>query len=561
MRSYCGKINENLLGQELTIMGWVSTIRNLGGLLFCDIRDRSGIVQISFPKIDQLLQIGQQLKPEFVVKVIGKVAMRPQANLEIPSGKVELIVDSIEILNTADVLPIIVNDRTVNEEARLKYRILDLRGDFMQHNLRVRHEVSQIIRNYLSSEDFMEIETPFLTRSTPEGARDFLVPSRMHPRAFYALPQSPQLFKQLLMVANFDRYFQIVRCFRDEDLRGDRQPEFTQVDIETSFLSAEEIREFASEMIKKVFLQILKIDLGEIPTMLYDDAMYYYGCDKPDLRFDMKFIELKDLFTNSALEQLALAAKSDNARVIGLKLENQDLSRKELDEISKSMGRPLFYIKIKDINDLNEGYSSSIGKFLTPEIMTQIITRCNLKNNDTLLFTAGKTSEISQAMCNLRLSLAEKFNLYTKDWATVWIVDFPMFEYDEAENKYNACHHPFTSPKFGEIDSLNPLNNLANAYDLVINGTEAGGGSVRLHNMDLQKQVFEIIGLSPEQAKDKFGFLLDNLRYGAPPHGGIAFGLDRLVTLLCGCKHIRDVIAFPKTNTGQCLLTNAPNEI
>lgn len=561
MRSYCGKINESLLGQELTIMGWVSTIRNLGGLLFCDIRDRSGIVQISFPKVDKLLQIGQQLKPEFVVKVIGKVAMRPQANLEIPSGKVELIVDSIEILNTADVLPIIVNDRTVNEEARLKYRILDLRGDFMQHNLRVRHEVSQIIRNYLSSEDFMEIETPFLTRSTPEGARDFLVPSRMHPGAFYALPQSPQLFKQLLMVANFDRYFQIVRCFRDEDLRGDRQPEFTQVDIETSFLSAEEIREFASQMIKKVFLQILKIDLGEIPTMLYHDAMYYYGCDKPDLRFDMKFIELKDLFTNSALEQLALAAKSDNSRIIGLKLENQDLSRKELDEISKSMGRPLFYIKIKDINDLNEGYSSSIGKFLNPEIMAQIVTRCELKNNDTLLFTAGKTSEISQAMCNLRLSLAEKFNLYTKDWATVWIVDFPMFEYDEAENKYNACHHPFTSPKFGKIDSLNPLNNLANAYDLVINGTEAGGGSVRIHNMDLQQQVFEIIGLSPEQAKDKFGFLLDNLRYGAPPHGGIAFGLDRLVTLLCGCKHIRDVIAFPKTNTGQCLLTNAPNVV
>ncbi len=559
MRLYCGKINEEFLGNTLTVMGWVSTIRNLGGLLFCDIRDRTGILQISFPRDSESLKIGQQLKPEFVVKITGKAAMRPQANPDIFSGKVELIVESAEILNTSDVLPIIVNDRSVNEEARLKYRVLDLRGDFMQHNLRVRHQVSQIIRNYLSQEGFMEIETPFLTRSTPEGARDFLVPARMHPGAFYALPQSPQLFKQLLMVAGYDKYFQIVRCFRDEDLRGDRQPEFTQVDIETSFLSADEIRFYAATLVKKVFSQILNVDLGEIPTMLYKEAMDYYGCDKPDLRFDMKFIELKQALQGVELEMISNAAVDTESRIIGLKLENHDLSRKELDEISTSIGKPLFYIKAKNVKDLQDGFTSSIAKFLTTDILNKIIATSNLNDGDMLLFVAGKTAQITPIMCNLRLQLAEKFNLYKKDWAVTWIVDFPMFEYDADEKKYNACHHPFTAPKGDTINMENPLENLANAYDLVINGMEAGGGSVRIHNMDVQQQVFDILGLSKDQAKDKFGFLLDNLRYGAPPHGGLAFGLDRLVALLCGCKHIRDVIAFPKTNTGQCLLTNAPN--
>lgn len=559
MRLYCADVNDSYIKQNITVMGWVANIRNLGGLLFCDIRDRSGIIQIYFPDHNpSLLQIGKQLKPEFVVQVSGEVIARPQPNLKIASGKIELIVSDITILNTAQTMPILINDITVNEEARLKYRILDLRGDFMQKNILIRHQTNQIIRNFLTDAGFIEIETPLLTKPTPEGARDFLVPARLYPNTFYALPQSPQLFKQLLMIAGFDKYFQIARCFRDEDLRGDRQPEFTQIDIETSFLSATEIRLYASNLIKVLFKKILNLELGVIPELTYQDAITYYGCDKPDLRFNLKFIELKTALKDIKLDLINNVIKDNNSRVIGLNLKQNNLSRKELSELSIS-GLTLFYFKVSDKQDLINGISSSINKFLTPELITNIISTADLNNGDLLLFAAGKTKEINAVMSNLRLKLAEKFNLYQKKWAVNWVVDFPLFEYDDDNQKYTACHHPFTAAKHQPLNLEQPLTNIANAYDLVINGIEVGGGSIRINNLKTQQQVFDIIGIDSTQAQDKFGFLLDNLKYGAPPHGGVAFGLDRIVALLCGCEHIRDVIAFPKTNTGQCLLTNAPH--
>lgn len=568
--NYCGLITEEYLDKTVTVKGWVHRRRDLGGLIFFDLRDREGLVQVVAEPETPCFINASQIKHEYVVEVTGYVRTRPNPNKDLKTGNIEIVASEVKILNIAVPTPILVDDESVNEMNRLTHRIIDLRGQKMRNNIMLRTKLSKEIRNFLDTEGFLDIETPFLTRSTPEGARDFLVPSRIHKGQFYALPQSPQLFKQLLMVAGFDRYYQVVRCFRDEDLRADRQPEFTQVDIETSFLTELEIRDMAERLIRQAFKNVLNVELPQFPIMTYQDAMYFYGSDKPDLRLEnLKFVDFTEELKSSSFKVFNDAANKNDGRIVALKFPaSVTLSRKEIDELTKFAGiygaKGLPYIKVNDASKANEeGLQSPIVKFMSPEELETIIKKTNAQNGEIILFAADKAKIVNESMGAIRLKLGHEKGLASGEWKPLWVIDFPMFEYDDEADRYVACHHPFTSPKDEHIDKLvtNPAECLAKAYDMVLNGWELGGGSIRIYQSDIQSKVFDALKISKEEAENKFGFLLNNLQYGAPPHGGIAFGLDRIATMMCKADSIRDVIAFPKTTKGQCLLTNAPNDV
>lgn len=570
MRShFCGRLNETQLDESVTLCGWVNRRRDHGGVIFVDLRDRYGLVQVVFdPDQPDTFAIAERVRSEYVLRVVGTVRRRPAGtgNAALPSGQIEVAVQSVEILNRAETPPFQLDEDDVNEETRLRYRYLDLRRPVMHERLRLRALITRTLRRFLDDHGFLDIETPMLTRATPEGARDYLVPSRTHAGSFFALPQSPQLFKQLLMMAGMDRYYQIVRCFRDEDLRADRQPEFTQLDIETSFLGENDIMGLMEAMVGELFAKVLEVPLHHpIPRMTYAEAMLRFGVDKPDLRIPLELVDLSDLMRDVEFKVFSAPAKDPQGRVAALRLPGGGtLSRKEIDDYTAYVGRygakGLAYIKVNDRGAGREGLQSPILKFLPDDVIEAILARTGAASGDLVFFGADKAKVVNEALGALRIKLGHDRGLVERGWKLLWVVDFPMFEWDDKEQRWLALHHPFTAPRVDDIAALEsaPGVCLSRAYDLVLNGTELGGGSIRIHRSELQEAVFRLLGIGAEEARDKFGFLLDALKYGCPPHGGIAFGLDRLVMLMTGAASIREVMAFPKTQTAGCPLTNAP---
>lgn len=574
---YSGLVDEKLIGQTVTLYGWAHRRRDHGGVIFIDLRDREGLVQVVCdPDRPEVFATADKCRNEFCLEVVGLVRARPEGtkNPSLISGGVEVLAQELKILNPSATPPFHLDDENLSETTRLTYRVLDLRRPYMQKNLRTRYRTTMAFRKFLDAHGFIDVETPMLTRSTPEGARDYLVPSRVQDGCFYALPQSPQLFKQLLMVAGFDRYYQIVKCFRDEDLRADRQPEFTQVDIETSFLTMDEIRALMEELIRTVFKEVLDVSLKDpFPVMLYDDAMANYGSDKPDLRVNLKLVEVTDLLANTEFKVFAGVKSLHNGKVVALRIPGgAAIPRSEIDsytEFVKIYGaKGLAYIKVNQIENGRDGLQSPIVKNLTDEELQGILTRVGAQNGDVVFFGADKAKIVWDSLGALRLKIGhsafgKSTGLFTPGWQPLWVINFPMFEYSEEDQRWVSTHHPFTSPLDGHEDRLisDPEHAYAKAYDMVLNGWEIGGGSIRIHREDVQEKVFEALKIGPEERRQKFGFLLDALQFGAPPHGGLAFGLDRIVTMMCEADSIRDVIAFPKTQRAQCLLTQAPSEV
>jgi aspartyl-tRNA synthetase len=572
MRShYCGQVNEALLGREISVAGWVHRRRDHGGVIFVDLRDRDGLLQIVFhPEAEAVFHEAERLRNEFVIRVTGTVRARPPgtANANLASGAVELLAAQLELLNRCEPLPFQL-DEQVGEEVRLRYRYLDLRREEMSRHLRLRHRLTRAMRGYLDGHDFVDIETPMLTKATPEGARDYLVPSRTHPGKFFALPQSPQIFKQLLMIAGFDRYYQIVRCFRDEDLRADRQPEFTQLDVETSFLPQEQIMTLMEGLVRHCFREVLGTELPEpFPRLTYQEAMRRYGSDKPDLRIALELVEVADLVRDSEFKVFATPAQDPQGRVTALRVPGgAALPRSQIDEytafVARYGARGLAYIKVNSRAGGRGGLQSPIIKFLSEAALAGVLARTDAADNDLIFFGADTAAVVNASLGALRLKVGHDQKLLTPGWRPLWVVDFPMFEWDAEGRRWSAMHHPFTAPQSDDPAALRaaPAAALAKAYDMVLNGSEIGGGSVRIHRQEMQSTVFELLGIAAAEAQQKFGFLLDALKFGAPPHGGIAFGLDRLVMLMAGADSIREVIAFPKTQTAADPLTDAPTEV
>jgi len=570
MRShYCGQVDENLLDQEVTLCGWVNRRRDHGGVIFVDLRDREGVVQVVFdPDREDVFATAERIRNEYVLQVKGRVRRRPEGttNENMRSGMVEMLGLELTVLNAAETPPFQQDEDNVGEEHRLTYRYIDLRRPEMQKNMQLRAKATGFMRRYLEDDGYLDIETPMLTKATPEGARDYIVPSRTFPGNFFALPQSPQLFKQLLMMSGMDRYYQFARCFRDEDLRADRQPEFTQLDVETSFMSEDQIMGSMEDMIRKMFKELLDVDLGDnFQRMPYAEAMNRFGSDKPDMRIPLELVEVSDLMQSVEFKVFAAPAKDPNSRVAALRVpQGASLSRKEIDEYTKFVSRygarGLAYIKINEVAAGREGMQSPILKFLPDETISGIMERVEAEDGDLVFFGADTARVVNDALGALRVQVGLDRNLLTKEWAALWVVDFPMFEWDN--NRWNALHHPFTAPSCSvEELKANPGAALSQAYDMVLNGTELGGGSVRIHEQEMQSTVFDLLGISAEEAEEKFGFLLNALKYGCPPHGGLAFGLDRLIMLMTGSQSIRDVMAFPKTQSASCLLTSAPADV
>ena len=572
MRShYCGQVNQALLGQAVTIAGWVHRRRDHGGVIFVDVRDREGLLQVVFdPEQVAVFQEAERLRNEFVIKVKGQVRARPAGtvNPNLASGQVELLARELEVLNRSEPLPFQL-DEHVGEEVRLRYRYLDLRREVMNQRLRLRHRITRAMRAFLDAHGFIDLETPMLTKATPEGARDYLVPSRTHPGKFFALPQSPQIFKQLLMIAGFDRYYQIVRCFRDEDLRADRQPEFTQLDIETSFLTQDEIMALMEALVRHFFKEVLDTELpNPLPRLTFAEALRRYGSDKPDLRIPLELIDVADLVRECDFKVFAGPAKEAHGRVAALKVPGgAGMPRSQIDECTAFVARygakGLAYIKVNERARGRDGLQSPIIKFLSDSALNGILERTQAADNDLIFFGADRAKVVNDALGALRLKIGQDLKLVTPGWQPLWVVDFPMFEWDAEAKRWVAMHHPFTSPQSEDAAALRaqPGEALAKAYDMVLNGSEIGGGSVRIHRQEMQSTVFDLLGINAEEAQKKFGFLLDALKYGAPPHGGIAFGLDRLAMLMAGADSIREVIAFPKTQTAADPLTDAPTEV
>jgi aspartyl-tRNA synthetase len=573
MRSlYCGELNETHLDQEVTLCGWVHRRRDHGGVIFVDLRDHHGLVQIVFdPDRETTFATAERIRNEYVLQVKGRVRRRPEGtvNPDMPTGEVEVLGLELNVLNAAETPPFQLEDEDVHEETRLRYRYIDLRRPEMQEKIRLRARITHAMRSYLDAHGFIDIETPILTRSTPEGARDYLVPSRTHVGEFFALPQSPQLFKQLLMMSGMDRYYQIARCFRDEDLRADRQPEFTQLDIETSFMNEDEIMSITETMVRNLFKDVLDVSLPDpFPRMTYAESMQRFGTDRPDLRLSLELIDLGDVMQDVEFKVFAGPANDPDGRIAALRVPGGcEMSRKVIDEYTNYVGkygaRGLAYIKVNDVAGGRDGLQSPILKFLPDDVVAAIVSRTGVENGDLVFFGADKTSVVNESLGALRAKLGHDLGLAAGDWEPVWVVDFPMFEHDAKTNRWMALHHPFTAPNVDDPAALteNPGTSLSRAYDMVLNGTELGGGSIRIHDTTMQEAVLKLLGIGDEEARDKFGFLLDALKHGCPPHGGIAFGLDRLVMLMTGAASIREVMAFPKTQTAACPLTQAPSSV